>query len=183
MKRPFSLAGIGFILAIALALRPGTGVHAQAAPDRKDDKQVTFTRDIAPVVFQSCARCHRPGESGPFPLLTYDDVKKHARQIEIVTRTRFMPPWLPELQALKFADEPRLLDEQIATIRKWVEEGAPEGNPSDLPSPPKSVEGWQLGQPDLGLKAATPYQKPSRRSGQMKLCRIAGSWASTSPMP
>ncbi len=164
MKRPFSLAGIGFILAIALALRPGTGVHAQAAPDRKDDKQVTFTRDIAPVVFQSCARCHRPGESGPFPLLTYDDVKKHARQIEIVTRTRFMPPWLPELQALKFADEPRLLDEQIATIRKWVEEGAPEGNPADLPSPPKSVEGWQLGQPDLVLKAATPYLLPASGS-------------------
>jgi tetratricopeptide (TPR) repeat protein/mono/diheme cytochrome c family protein len=164
MKRPYSVPEIGFLLAIALALRLGTGVHAQAAPDRKDDKQVTFNRDIAPVVFQSCARCHRPGESGPFPLLTYDDVKKHARQVEIVTRMRFMPPWLPEPQALKFADEPRLSDEQIATIKEWVEEGAPEGNPADLPSPPKFAEGWQLGQPDLELKAATPYLLPASGS-------------------
>src|SRR6202142_4612118 len=122
MKQPCSLAGIGFLLAIAVTLRPA-GVHAQVAPERKDDRQVTFSRDIAPIVFQSCAGCHRPGESGPFPLLTYDDVRKHARQIEIVTRTRFMPPWLPEPQVLKFAHEARLSDDQIATIRKWVDEG------------------------------------------------------------
>lgn len=164
MKRPYSVSEIGFVIAIAVALRLGTGVHAQAAPDRKDDTQVTFNRDIAPVVFQSCARCHRPGESGPFPLLTYNDVKRHARQIEIVTRTRFMPPWLPEPQALKFADDPRLSDEQIATIKQWVEEGAPEGNPADLPPQPKFVEGWQLGQPDLVLTAATPYLLPASGS-------------------
>jgi tetratricopeptide (TPR) repeat protein/mono/diheme cytochrome c family protein len=147
-----------FVLAIAMALRPGAGIHAQAASNRKDDGQVTFSRDIAPIVFQACSRCHRPGESGPFPLLTYDDVKKHARQIEIVTRTRFMPPWLPEPQALKFADESWLSDEQIATIRRWVEEGAPDGNPADQPPPPKFVEGWQLGKPDLVLKATKPYR-------------------------
>jgi tetratricopeptide (TPR) repeat protein/mono/diheme cytochrome c family protein len=161
MKRQYSVPEIGFVLAISLALRLGTNVHAQAAPGRKDDNQVTFNRDIAPIVLQTCARCHRPGESGPFPLLTYDDVKKHARQIEIVTRTRFMPPWLPEPQAVKFADEPRLSDKQIATIKKWVEEGAPEGNPVDLPPRPKFVEGWQLGQPDLVLEAATPYLLPA----------------------
>lgn len=164
MKRAYSVREIGFLLAIALALRLGTGVHAQAARERKDHQQVTFNRDIAPIFFQSCARCHRPGESGPFPLLTYDDVRKHARQVEIVTRMRFMPPWLPEPQALKFADEPRLSDEQIATIRKWVEEGSPEGNPADLPPPPKFAEGWQLGPPDLVLKAATPFQLPASGS-------------------
>jgi tetratricopeptide (TPR) repeat protein/mono/diheme cytochrome c family protein len=158
MNRPHSFAGIGFVLAVALALRPGTGVYAQSAPDRKNNRRITFNRDIAPIVFQSCARCHRPGESGPFSLLTYDDVKKHARQIEAVTRTRFMPPWLPESQALKFADEWRLSDEQIAIIEKWVEEGTPEGNPADLPSQPKFAEGWQLGQPDLVLKSTKPYQ-------------------------
>jgi tetratricopeptide (TPR) repeat protein/mono/diheme cytochrome c family protein len=157
MTRPYSLIGTGFVLTIVLALRPGADIHAQAAGDRKDDWQVTFSRDIAPIVFQSCARCHRPGESGPFPLLTYDDTKRHARQIDTVTRTRFMPPWLPEQQALKFADESRLSDSQIATIRKWVEEGTPEGNPADLPPPPRFVEGWQLGQPDLVLKAEKPY--------------------------
>ena len=158
MNRPHALAAIGVVLAIALGLRVGAGVHAQSLPERKDDRQITFSRDIAPIIFQSCARCHRPGESGPFSLLTYDDVKKHARQIEAVTRTRFMPPWLPEPQALKFADEWRLSDEQIAIIEKWVKEGAPEGNPADLPPQPKFAGGWQLGEPDLVLKAAKPYQ-------------------------
>jgi tetratricopeptide (TPR) repeat protein len=157
MNRSHALAAIGVVLAIALALRPGAGVHAQSAPERKDDRQITFNRDIASIIFRSCDRCHRPGESGPFSLLTYDDVRKHARQIEVVTRTRFMPPWLPEPQALKFADEWRLSDEQIAIIEKWVKEGTPEGNPADLPPQPKFAEGWQLGQPDLVLKAAKPY--------------------------
>jgi tetratricopeptide (TPR) repeat protein len=158
MNRSHALAAIGVVLAIALALRPGAGVHAQSSPERKDDRQITFNRDIASIIFRSCDRCHRPGESGPFSLLTYDDVRKHARQIEVVTRTRFMPPWLPEPQALKFADEWRLSDEQIAIIEKWVKEGTPEGNPADLPPQPKFAEGWQLGQPDLVLKAAKPYQ-------------------------
>jgi tetratricopeptide (TPR) repeat protein/mono/diheme cytochrome c family protein len=163
MKRPCSLAGIG-LFAFAVVFRLGTGVRTQAAPERTEDRQVTFNRDIAPIVFQSCARCHRPGESGPFALLTYDDVRKHARQIETVTRTGFMPPWLPEPQALKFADESRLSDEQMATIKRWVEEGTPEGNPGDLPPQPKFVRGWQLGQPDLVLKAAKPYTLPASGS-------------------
>ncbi len=155
MNRLYSLAGVGFVLAIAIALRAG-GVDAQS----KGEQQATFNRDIAPIIFQSCARCHRPGESGPFSLLTYEDVKKHARQIAAVTRDRFMPPWLPEPQSLKFADEMRLSDDEIATIKKWVDAGTPEGNPADLPPQPKWVEGWQLGQPDLVLTAEKPYQLP-----------------------
>ena len=119
--------------------------------------KVTFNRDIAPIVYQYCASCHRPGEAGPFPLLTYQDVKKHGNQIAAVTQTRFMPPWLPEPGKLKFADELRLTDEQIARIRAWVEQGMLEGTPGDLPPKPKLVEGWQLGQPDLILKAEKPY--------------------------
>ena len=75
-----------------------------------------------------------------------------------------MPPWLPEPQVREFADESRLSDEQIATIKRWVEEGAPEGNPADLLPQPKFVEGWQLGQPDLVLKAAKPYVLPASGS-------------------
>lgn len=147
-------------VALIIACDAVSLVFAQAVPD----SSVTFNRDVAPIVFQACARCHRPGESGPFPLLTYSDVKKHARQIEIVTRTRFMPPWLPEPQSLKFADESRLSDEQIATIKRWVDAGGPEGDPRDLPSLPKFVEGWQLGPPDLVLKAAKPYRLPTSGS-------------------
>jgi hypothetical protein len=103
-----------------------------------------------------------PGEAGPFPLLTYQDVKKHGYQIVAVTRSRFMPPWLPEPQELKFANEQRLSEEQITTIRKWVDQGMLEGQPSDLPPKPKFVEGWQLGQPDLILKAEKSYMLPAR---------------------
>lgn len=135
--------------------------HAKAAGAQRG---VTFNRDIAPIMFQSCAPCHRPGESGPFSLLSYEDAKKHARQIELVTRTRFMPPWLPEPQPLKFAGEMRLSDDQIALIKAWVDAGAPEGNRADLPPEPKFIEGWQLGKPDLVLTAAKPFHLPASGS-------------------
>ena len=122
---------------------------------------VTFNRDVAPIMFHYCASCHRPGEAGPFPLLTYEDVKKHGHQIVAVTQTRFMPPWLPEPQALKFADERRLSSEQIALMQKWVDEGMLQGNPADLPPAPQFVPGWQLGKPDLVVKAAKPYLLPA----------------------
>ena len=134
-------------------------------PAKPADK-VTYNRDIAPIVYQYCASCHRPGEAGPFPLLTYQDVKKRGHQIVAVTQTRFMPPWLPEPQELKFANERRLTDEQIATIRKWVAQGMLEGKPSDLPPKPKFVEGWQLGEPDLILKAEKAYVLPASGTDQ-----------------
>jgi tetratricopeptide (TPR) repeat protein len=123
--------------------------------------QVTFDREIAPIVFQQCAPCHRPGEAGPFPLLSYQDVKKHAQQIAVVTHGRIMPPWLPAPGRFPFADEMRLSPAQIALIQKWVEEGALEGNPQDLPPVPHFVEGWRLGQPDMVLKAEKPFILPA----------------------
>ena len=131
-----------------------------AAPQSQTGPAVTFNRDIAPIIFRSCAMCHRPGEAAPFPLLTYPDARKHARHIADVTRSRAMPPWLPEPQELKFADELRLTDVEIDLIRRWVEEGAVEGKAADLPPQPKFVEGWQLGQPDLILKAEKPLTLP-----------------------
>ncbi len=123
--------------------------------------QVTFNRDIAPIFYRSCAQCHRSGEAAPFSLLTYTDAKSHARQIAAVTRSRFMPPWLPEPGPLKFADELRLSESDIARIQDWVEQGAPEGNPADLPPPPKFAEGWQLGKPDVVVKALKAYTLPA----------------------
>lgn len=135
----------------------GRGTRLWSLGPSTPAEKVTFNHDIAPIVYQYCAACHRPGEAGPFPLLTYQDVKKHGHQIMAVTQTRFMPPWLPAPGQLKFADELRLSDEQIARIRAWVDQGMLEGKPYDLPPKPKFVEGWQLGQPDLILKAAKPY--------------------------
>jgi tetratricopeptide (TPR) repeat protein len=121
----------------------------------------TFTHDIAPIVFRSCAPCHHAGGTGPFPLLTYGDVRKHARQIADVTRSRYMPPWLPEPGYGDFEDERRLTTREIQTIQDWVAHGAPEGTSADLPSPPSFPEGWQLGKPDLVITAPRPFDVPA----------------------
>jgi tetratricopeptide (TPR) repeat protein/mono/diheme cytochrome c family protein len=128
--------------------------------------QVTFNRDIAPILFRSCAMCHRPGESGPFPLLSYKDAKSHARQIAAVTQSRFMPPWLPERGDYKFADDMRLPDAEVALIARWVEQGATEGAPEDLPRKPEFVAGWQMGRPDLIVKAEKPFRLPASGNDQ-----------------
>jgi Tfp pilus assembly protein PilF len=111
-------------------------------------------------MFRSCASCHRPGEAAPFSLLNYNDAKKHAHQIADVTRDQSMPPWLPEPQALKFSGEMRLTLQEIGLIQKWVEQGAVEGNASDLPPAPKFAEGWSLGKPDMVLQAEKPFVLP-----------------------
>jgi len=150
----------GLWLVGSLVLSVIVSLIARQVPATAAPAQVTFNRDIAPIIFHSCSSCHRPGEAAPFSLLTYSDVKKHARQIAEVTRSRVMPPWLPEPQELKFADEARLTDHEIQRITDWVEQGAVEGNPKELPPEPKFVEGWRLGKPDLILKASKPLTLP-----------------------
>ncbi len=137
------------LLAVVVPARPGAIPHP------------TFARDIAPIIYQNCASCHRPGQTAPFPLLTYDDVKKHARQIATVTQTRYMPPWPPQPGYGDFADERRLSDTQIRTISDWVRAGAPEGPASEIPPPPQFPSGWQLGPPDLILNASQPFMMPA----------------------
>jgi len=154
-----------FFPAIALVLQS----HPAPKPQNQipaANQQVTFNRDIAPILFRSCTGCHRPGEAGPFPLLTYKDAKSHARQIAAVTQTKFMPPWLPEPGEFKFADELHLTDKQIELIAKWAEGGAMEGAASDLPPTPNFVEGWQMGKPDLIIKAEEPYLLPAKGTDQ-----------------
>jgi Flp pilus assembly protein TadD len=122
---------------------------------------VTFSKDIAPIIFQYCAPCHRPGEAGPFSLLTYQDARKHADQIAIVTGKRYMPPWPPAPGYGDFAGAKRLTDEQIDLLVRWAKNGTPEGDPSALPPALHFVEGWQLGQPDLVLHMRQPFHMPA----------------------
>lgn len=152
----FALASAGLAAHLARIGSSSARPTAEHAPAR-----VTFDRDVAPIIFHNCAQCHHPGEAGPFPLLTYADVKSHARQTALVTRDRIMPPWLPEPEELKFADELRLSNEEIATLQAWVDQGELEGNPADLPARPVFATGWQLGKPDLILQAAKPYRLPA----------------------
>lgn len=153
---------LGFTSAAAAAFAKHEARHLQLGPPRP--KQVTFNRDIAPIIFHYCAPCHHPGEAGPFPLLAYPDARARARQIAALTSTRFMPPWLPEPQELRFADELRLSDEQIALIQQWVEQGAIEGAAADLPRAPQFAAGWQIGRPDKIIEAEKAYTLPASGS-------------------
>ena len=109
---------------------------------------VTFTRDVAPILFTQCATCHRPDGPAPFPLLTYDDARRHAAQIAAVTGSGAMPPWKPEPEAARFLDERRLTADQIRTLERWVRDGTPEGPASDRPTPPRWDGAWRVA-PDL----------------------------------
>jgi mono/diheme cytochrome c family protein len=121
--------------------------------------EVTFAHDIAPIVYRHCSPCHRPGESGPFPLLSYEDVKKRSAQIAAVTRRGYMPPWLPEHGYGDFADERRLTAEEIRTIAAWVAQGAPEGPSGEVPPAPAGAEDAR--KPDLVIEATGPYTVPA----------------------
>src|SRR5215469_16458494 len=119
---------------------------------------ITYYGQIAPILYESCTSCHRPGESAPFSLLTYDDARQHARQIAAVAKSRFMPPWLPEQGYGAFAEERRLTDAQIELIQGWVRQGMPAGSAARAPKPPKYTSEWQRGTPDLILRVSKPYQ-------------------------
>jgi tetratricopeptide (TPR) repeat protein len=141
---------------------------------------VTFNKNIAPILFENCATCHRPASAdasagrpgglarpedrsdpiciagAPFSLLDYESARARAQEIAAATLTRAMPPWLPEPGHGEFVNPRRLRDDQIALIQQWVEQGAPEGDPQVL-KPPSFPEGWQLGTPDVVLKSAESY--------------------------
>jgi hypothetical protein len=129
---------------------------AAASPAAVSPDLVTYTKDIAPLLWKRCGSCHRPGELAPFSLIDYRDVRPRVRQIVDATASRRMPPWLPDAGP-HFADERRLTDEEIALVKAWADAGAVEGRAADLPRRPEWKEGWQLGTPDLVVEPAAPY--------------------------
>ena len=118
----------------------------------------TFNKDIAPILYENCATCHRPGEVAPFSLLSYQDAAKRAGLIATVTQKRYMPPWKPEPGYGDFDHVRRLTDSQIAKIQEWATTGAPEGDAADKPAVPTFPTGWQAGEPDQVLEMSAPYQ-------------------------
>jgi mono/diheme cytochrome c family protein len=122
---------------------------------------LTFSKNVAPIIFDNCASCHRPGAGAPFSLLSYQDVRKRARQIAYITEKRIMPPWKADQGDYEFKDARRLTGDQIDMIRKWVEAGAPEGSPEDMPSLPAFNDGWTLGKPDLIVKMSEAFSVPA----------------------
>ncbi|HLZ12489.1 MAG TPA: tetratricopeptide repeat protein [Candidatus Acidoferrum sp.] len=139
-------------------------LHSSAAANSPPEKRVTFNRDLAPVVFRTCAPCHHPGEAGPFSLLTYGDVKAHARQIADLTERRIMPPWLPEDGEAKFTGDLHLTSDEVSLFQKWLSDGMPAGDAADLPPAPRFSADWQLGKPDLILYADSSFEVPANGS-------------------
>lgn len=137
------------------------GLEKKTDPPAKEPIAVNFAEHIAPIMFDKCANCHRPGEVGPFSLLSYDDVRKKAKIIQQVTEKRTMPPWHPAPGHGEFRNERRLSDKQIATIKQWVETGMSEGDAKKLPKPPVFTEGWQLGKPDLVVTMDKAFEVPA----------------------
>ncbi len=154
-----------FFIGAATALLAVSGF----AGDTKTDPNVpTFNRDIAPILFENCSSCHRPGEVAPFALLNYQDAVKRARQIAQITSSRVMPPWKASPGYGSFLDARLLTDQQIATIRNWAEHGAPEGDAASKPAPPKFTDGWQAGEPEQILKMTTAYSLPAEGPDQFR---------------
>jgi tetratricopeptide (TPR) repeat protein/cytochrome c551/c552 len=130
--------------------------------------QPTFNKDVAPIIASRCATCHQPGEIGPFSLLTYDDVRRHAAQIATVTARRIMPPWKPVPGKGDFQNERRLTDAELQTLQQWIASGAAEGNAADLPPALRLLQSeraardrWQLGTPDLVVRMPADYTVPA----------------------
>lgn len=132
----------------------------------------TFAKDIAPIVFDACGSCHRPGGPAPFSLLTHAAVRQHATQIVAVTRSGFMPPWKADADAGPFVGQRRLSDRDIGLIERWVAAGAPEGNAADTPQTPTRTDGWQLGTPDLVVTIPKPYQLQAESTDVFRIFAI-----------
>jgi tetratricopeptide (TPR) repeat protein len=127
------------------------GQSSVQSEQRSRQSTVTFAEDVAPILFQHCAPCHRPNGSASFSLLEYDNARSRARQLAAVTASRAMPPWQPEPGHGEFEGNRRLTDDQIRLFQAWVDQGAVEGDPSRLPPAPRWSSDWQLGEPDLVL--------------------------------
>ena len=121
--------------------------------------QVTFNKDVLPILQQKCQVCHRPGEIGPMPLTTYQSTRPWARAIKTAVAAKAMPPWFADPRYGHFANEKRLTDQEIATITSWVDSGAPEGDGKDTPAPVTFREGWNI-RPDLVFQLPKPLKIP-----------------------
>ena len=124
-------------------------------------KKNLFTKNIAPLIFKNCSSCHRPGQVAPFSLLTYEDVKKHSKEIVELTAKREMPPWKAKHGYGNFEGERRLSDADIKMIAQWVKGGMEFGDEKDLPAAPAFIDSWQMGTPDLILYMPESLTIPS----------------------
>jgi tetratricopeptide (TPR) repeat protein len=135
--------------------------QSESTPSAPAQTPVTYNRDVAPILQQHCASCHRPGEAGPFSLLTFEDARRRARQIIDVAERRVMPPWQPDPEFGEFEGDRRLSPGEIQILHQWRADGLVEGDPRDRPRAPAFTQGWQLGKPDVVVSMPSAYVVPA----------------------
>src|SRR5262245_27710446 len=147
MKRLVTIVvGVAVVALTGVRFSQPAGAAAAVVP--------TFTKDIAPIVYNKCTMCHRAGEVAPMAFMTYEDVRPWAKVIKTKVMSREMPPWGADPEhSLKMRNDRSLTKAQIETIAAWVDGGAPKGSDADLPAIPKFAEGWTYGrEPDYVLE-------------------------------
>ena len=147
--------------ALVLAFLGAARQRSVHPPANSTQSGPTFDNEIVRVFQAHCQTCHHPGDIGPFSMMTYADTRPWAIDIKSMTQTHQMPPWKPAMSCSALADPRVLSQDEIDLIAKWVDNGAPQGNPADLPPPLQFDGGWALGQPDLVLSNPQPYTPPA----------------------
>lgn len=151
LKRSVFVLALVALVLITLAFTKTTSSVNNAAA-----AEVTFTKDVAPIFYKSCTGCHRPGEIAPMSLLTYKDARPWAKSIREKVADKIMPPWHADPNHGEWRNDRRLSQQAIDTIVAWVNGGAREGDPKDLPAMPEYTPGWRIGKPDETF--STPEQ-------------------------
>jgi len=155
VKFPTTMVQTVSVVLLAFVLVPAGMTQAPSSAS------VTYSADVAPILYENCVACHRPGEVAPFSMLTYADTRPWARSIRQEVLRGTMPPWYAHPDFGTFSNDKTLSAADLRTIVEWVDAGAPEGDPSDLPEPPQFAEGWQIGTPDLVVTVTEPYAIPA----------------------
>lgn len=149
---------VGLAIVVSLFI-PALAANAQAPKTESP----TFTKDVLPILQRSCQQCHRTGAMAPMSLLNYGEVRPWIRSIRTKVLKREMPPWHIDRSIGEYSEDPSLSDEEVATIVKWVDNGAPQGRPGDAP-PPRTfaaADEWTYGEPDLVVRMAKGFKIPA----------------------
>lgn len=123
--------------------------------------QVTFYKDVLPVLAKNCQSCHRPGEAGPMSFMTYDSTRPWAKAIKTAVLTKKMPPWYADPHYGKFANDRRLAQSEIDTLVAWADTGAKAGNQADAPPPVQFTDGWAIPKPDVVIEMPQQFEIPA----------------------
>jgi peroxiredoxin len=141
---------------------PVAGCYITRAPKAKAKATVTYAKEVSRILQSRCQECHRPGQIGPMPLLTYDDASSWSAMIREVVSDKRMPPWHADPKHGKFTNDRSLTKAEYDTLLAWIDQGCAKGEDKDLPPPRKFPEGWSIGKPDTVLTMPTAFKVPAK---------------------